>query len=246
MGRKAMEKYGQIRVGRRIYRSGKYTDPSFSGFTPVVCLTKSTKYGSLSPYVITGENGRNMENIWQFSKVYPKVPKSTQTYSRYDRRVIWDHPAETHVNDDGTLTKEYWVWRKKGMNSKDAIRYPVGFEHRHKCLYAISEDNPDEKLDYIQAREKIYVPLYIKCVQDLPQFIELKRRLQQGENLLIIEVDGPHEESIAYYKANYGVEDDFISRNTVLVTSENMKVLLNDSKHPFGHGYCLGMALLEF
>lgn len=239
-----MEKCGKIRVGRRIYGRG-YTDPSFPGFTPVICLTKSTQYGSLGPYVMTDENGRIIENVWQFSKVYPKVPKSTQRYSRYDPRIIWDHPAEIHVNDGGTLTEEYWAWRKKGMNCKDAVRYPVGFKCRHTCLYAISEDDPSEKLDYVQSRKKIYVPLYMKCVQHLPQFIELKRRLQHGENLLIIEVDGPHEESMPYYQAQYDVEDDFVSKNTVLVTPRNMELLLNDAKHPFGHGYCLGMALLD-
>lgn len=241
-----METPGQIRVGRRKYnRRVRYTDPSFSGFTPILCLTKSTAYGSLGPYVITDGKGRIMENIWQFAKVYTNVPKSTQKYSRYNSRVIWDHPAEIHVREDGTLTEEYWAWKKKGMTCKDAVRYPVGFHHRHKCLYSLSEENLEEKLDYIQSRKKIYLPVYTKCVQDLPQFIELKSRLERGENLLIIEVDGPHEESMPYYQENYGVEDDFISKDTVLVTSEHMRIMLNDSKHPFGHGYCLGMALLD-
>ena len=59
-----MERYGQIRVGRRKYARGGYTDPSFPGFTPIICLTKSTAYGSLSPYVIKDEKGRIMENVW--------------------------------------------------------------------------------------------------------------------------------------------------------------------------------------
>lgn len=238
-----MEPRGKIRVGRRIYKGG-YTDPSFPGFTRVICLTKSTKYGSLGPYVMTDKKGRIIENVWQFSKVYPKVPKSTQTYSRYDRKVIWQHPAEIHVNEDGSLTDEYWAWRNKGMVCEDAVRYPVGFKSRHTCLYALSEDNPSEELDYIQSRKRIYLPLYMKNVQHLPQFIELKQRVERGENLLIIEVDGPHEESMPYYQQKYGIEDDFITKQTVLVTHKNMDLLLNDTKHPFGHGYCLGMALL--
>ena len=39
--------------------------------------------------------------------------------------VIWEHPAETHVNDDGSLTPDYHTWREKGMNRKYAVRYPV-------------------------------------------------------------------------------------------------------------------------
>lgn len=240
-----MERRGQVRVGRRIYGRGGYRDPSFPGFTSILCLTKSTAYGSLGPYVLKDERGRIMENLWQFSKCYKSIPKSTQRYSKYDTRIIWDHPAEVHIREDGSLTDEYWAWRKKGMECKDAVRYPVGFHHRHKCLYALSEDNIEEKLGYIESRKKIYLPVYTKCVQDQPQFVELKSRLERGENLLIIEVDGPHEESMPYYKATYGVNDDFITKDMVLVTPEHMKLLLNDEKHPFGHGYCLGMALLD-
>ena len=164
-----MEMCGQIRVGRRIYLKGKSVDPKFSGFKSILCLTKSTAYGSLSPYAIKDEHGRNMENVWQFSKVYARVPKSTQRYSRFDHRIIWDHPAEFHIKD-GTLTDEYWIWREKGMNCKDAVRYPVGYKHRHKCLYALSDNNLEEKLDYVKSRKEIYLPLYKKCVQNLPQF----------------------------------------------------------------------------
>lgn len=53
-----------IRVGRCIYdRNGKRTDPSFEGFTPIVCLTASSAYGELGPYCLKDEYGRIMENI---------------------------------------------------------------------------------------------------------------------------------------------------------------------------------------
>ena len=62
---------------------------------------------------------------------------------------------------------------------------------------------------------------------------------------MIIEVDGPHQESLNYYKHTYGVSEDFIDKNTISVNENNMKIMLNDTKHPFGHGYCLAMALLD-
>lgn len=31
----------------------------------------------------------------------------------------------------------------------------------------------------------------------------------------------------------------------MLITKENISIMLNDTKHPFGHGYCLAMALLD-
>ena len=77
------------------------------------------------------------------------------------------------------------------------------------------------------------------------EFAELKKRYKSGEKLLIIEVDGPHQESMDYYKDKYGVDDDFIVNSTVLVNDKNMDILLNDPKHPFGHGYCIGWALFS-
>lgn len=234
---------GQIRVGRRIYKNG-VKDPIFKGFKPIVCLTKSTPYGDLGPYVLKDKENRIMENIWQFSKVYKKVPYSKQRYSRWDSRIIWEHPSETHVDSEGKPNDKYWFWRKKGMNAKEPIRYPVGKKYAKTCLYSLSEDL-HERLDYIEARKKIYVPLYSSLVQKQPKFKKLKKKLENGENLLIIEVDGPHQESLEYYQKEYGVSKDFIEESTMLATKENLNIMLNDPKHPFGHGYCLAAALLN-
>ena len=193
-----------------------------------------------------------MENIWQYSKVYSDVPKSKRRYSKYDDTVIWDHPAENHVikNTDGKqiLTPEYLAWRSKGSNCEYPIRYPVGFKHRHKCLFALK--STDEKidptpLDYIESRKQIYVPVYINLVKKEPQFNFLKDKLKNGENLLIIEVDGPHQESLGYYRGKYNTGNDFIKNSTMLCNQENLNIMLNDEKHPFGHGYCLAIALME-
>ena len=68
--------------------------------------------------------------------------------------------------------------------------------------------------------------------------------MQYGENLLIIEVDGPHSEAINYYQQKYNVKGDFIEQNTMLATPENLEIMLNDPKYPYGHGYCLANILL--
>ena len=235
-----------IRVGRCTYdRSGKRSDPSYPGFTPIVVLMKShSPYGELGPYILKDDDGRIFENIYQFSKVYRKVPETREYYSRYNVTTIWEHPAETHVDDNGNILPEYWLWRQKGMSNSDAVRYPVGFHYRHKCLYAIKDNNVDDKLDYIETRKQIYVPIYCKLVKKQPAFSKLKNRLAAGENLLIIEVDGPHQESLRYYREQYQADDTFIEDDTMLATDENLMVMLYDPKHPFGHGYCLAMALL--
>ena len=244
---------GEVRVGIK--------GVSYPNFTEIVVLTKSTKYGAIGPYVLRDEKGRIMENIWQFSKVYDDVPKSVQRYSRYDQTIIWDHPAEKHVDTkitmkpNGSKKKEikllpaYKNWRKKGMEAGNAIRYPVGMKHRHKCLFALAETEDgkinSKPLNYIESRKEIYVPLYQKLVRDHPMFLRLKKRLNNGENLLIVEIDGPHPESMSYYKEKYDVSDDFIQNGTILCTEKHLNIMLNDGKHLYGHGYALAEELLR-
>ena len=103
----------------------------------------------------------------------------------------------------------------------------------------------ETKLDYVASRKAIYVREYCKLVKKEPKFKELQKRVKKGENLMIIEVDGPHQESLDYYKVKYGVGNDFIVNNTMLINERNIKIMLNDTKHAFGHGYCLCMALLN-
>lgn len=251
---------GKVRVGRRKYnRDGTYTDPKYEGYKSIICMTKCSEYGSLSPYELKNENNQILENIWQFSKVYKKVPKTTQKYSRYSNKVIWKYDDETHIDDNNTLLlSSYWNWRTRGKNSLDAIRYPVGFSNMSKCLFAIKESdienlnkensinlNSIRKLNYIQARKEIYLQEYKNMVRTQKQFKELKKMLDDNINLLIIEVDGPHQETMNYYKQKYNVKNDFIVNDTIEVNQTNMSILLNDEKHPFGHGYCLGIELLD-
>lgn len=239
-----------IRVGRCIYdKKGKRTDPSYPGFTSIVVLMSShSEWGSLGPYNLKNEKGQIFENYYQYHRLYEKVPATTQYYSRWSDKVTWQHPAEVHIDPiTGEANEAYWKWREKGMNNKYYIRYPVGFSYRHNVKYTLwqNEKGEYEKLDYIQSRKRIYVKEYTRLVRQQPKFNELQDRLKSGENLLIIEVDGPCEEHMDYYKQKYGVSDDFIVNNTMLVTEDNMKIMLNDPLKPYGHGYCLAMALLD-
>ena len=256
-----------ISVGCRVYaRDGSFKDPSLAGHIPVVVMMKSHgKYYKLSPYELKDEQGRILENTWQNGKVYEKVPAVCITASRYSDRVIWQRGAETHVKIEAgdvdaadalrkrgaaALTAEYHQWRRDGMNAPDAIRYPVGFAARTKCLGAFADRDGEldgELLGYVVSRKRVYLPLYDRLAREHPLFAELLHLLELGRKLLIIEVDGPHYESLEHYRKSYGVVDTFITPNNTMAASyANLHVVLNDTRHPFGHGYALASALQNF
>lgn len=158
----------------------------------VYVLTKSTKYGSLGPYCLTDDHGVIMENVWQMSKIYKGViPRVTHTYSRWDRTEIWNHHPHVQIDKEGFVTDEYREWRKKGMECKYPLRYPVGYSKkiRGSCVGAIV-DLPEGKvkvnenttgsykvvnaLGYIDARKAIYLPLYVDLVKKQKQYNELQ------------------------------------------------------------------------
>ena len=233
-----------IRIGTIKYVHGQKVFPEYDGFKRIEVMTYSSKYGSIGPYCLKDKDGKIMENIWQSCKVYPKVPKSIQRYSRYNQHIIWNHPEEVHVDENDIPNEKYWKWREKLANNKYPVRYPVTFskEARASCIYSIWEGH---KYGYVDARKHVYKPVYIHLVKNTPQFKELQEMISKGINLLIVEVDGPREESLEYYKDKYDVSDDFIENRTILATEDNLNIMLNDTKHPFGHGYCLAMALLD-
>ncbi len=102
-----------------------------------------------------------------------------------------------------------------------------------------------ELLSYIEARKEIYLPIYVELARKQPKFEKLRKMLEKGQNLMIVEIDGPHQESLEYYRETYSVGDDWIEEDSIEASERNMDIMLSDGKHAFGHGYCLAMALKE-
>ena len=249
-----MATIGQVRVGRRIHHP-HFQEPSYPGFTPIVVMRNTHSYGKLSPYCIRVPvsgfpDGVIHENYWQFLKVYPQVPPRIVTLSEKDKTIAWTHEGCIQVDDQGDVTPEWDDWRIRGFSSENFIRFPNGSDPKDRaaCLYAktLNEDGTvsAERLDLIPARKKNYVKTYCENVQHHSLFKQLQLRLLSGENLLIIEVDGPHQESLDYYKQKYKVGHNFIVNSTILVTVETMIIMINDPRHSFGHGYALASKLL--
>lgn len=196
----------------------------------------------LSPYVLRNESGFLLENVWQFSKFYASVASQNIPMSRYHpERVIWNHPAEVHRNEDtGEPTEAYWKWREKGMKNTYAVRYPNGFDGRHKCLYTIwpDRDRPNQ-LSYVEARKQVYCGAYARLAPKTDAFKQLATLVAEGVNLLILEVDGPDptlrfEPYVRLSKESPGlIMDESVTR-----------MLLDDTRKPFGHGYVIAALIL--
>lgn len=237
-----------LRVGRVIYSGWKKILPAIEGWTTILVLSIGSEYWDLSPFFLKDEQGRLMENVWQFSKIYQEIPSINEKK--------WSYPAEKHLDEKGAILPEYWRWRHRGMTFQKPIRYPVGWKHRHNVVATLC--NPQdvdpskppslEIMGYVEARRKLYVPLYTRLLKQKPRFQQLRERFLRGERMLIVEVDGPHLESLGYYKKMYPVYpwDDWFEGETIDINPGSIHVLLSDTRHPFGHGYCMAMALLDW
>lgn len=122
---------------------------------------------SLGPVELSpGLHAKNMENAWQFSKVYKQ-----------------------HIDENGLIkVKEYLDWAMQGWNDTYAHRYPMGKGAKPefsikllpfgKCFidgsgYKIDEYLPVKKLSYIEARKELYIPFYSKAVSDSDAYNKL-------------------------------------------------------------------------
>lgn len=147
----------------------KINQIKMEGVDIVNSTSRSTNWSrGLSPfylgpvYLYNGNIAQNVENAWQFSKVY-----------------------SCHTDVKGNPTEEYWIWAKEGWSKKEAIRYPFGKDKKPE--YSLWDG---KKLSYIEARKVIYIPLYIKAVVPSEAFKKLKAIHQNKRKLYLLDFDG--------------------------------------------------------
>jgi len=122
----------------------------------------------LSPFYVgpvnlyDGKTSRNMENAWQYVKVYQR-----------------------YLGEDGEPTPEYFEWAARGWDSEIADRYPMG--KNAKPVYSYWDG---QHLDYITARKRIYIPLYASAVLDTVAFDTLEEMYNENEHIALWDSDG--------------------------------------------------------
>lgn len=123
----------------------------------------------LSPFVLPGGHlygdyyAANVENAWQASKVYPEF-------------------ADENQNPN----PEYFEWANKIWKDKFAHRYPMG--RGRKPLYSWWDG---EKLTYVEARVKIYIPIYARAVVQSDAYKQLLELYNtEKRDIYLIDFDG--------------------------------------------------------
>lgn len=152
----------------------------------------------LGPCRLYGEfTAQVMENAWQFSKVYP------------------EHQC------DGNPTAEYFEWAERGWSSRRANRYPMGKERDGEATTHWWNGEP---LSKIEARKRIYIPLYAERVIQQQFFNDVKALWEENKQ---------HEEFSLYLM-------DF---NAYEYGRMSFSEILNNPHQSMGHGFVLAMLL---
>lgn len=137
----------------------------------VINTTSSSKTWSrgLSPFFVgpvelpDGRISQNVENAWQYSKVYSKLG---------------------HFRN-GLVTQEWIDWSTNGFQKQLAERYPAG-------KGAIPEFSvyANKTLGYIESRILLYAPLYSNAVQKTTAFSKLKEIYESTGSVALVDYDG--------------------------------------------------------
>lgn len=168
---------------------------------PSIDVTSSGGNGSkFSPFLLgpvmlyDGLWSKNMENGWQYAKVYQQ-------------------------HENGEL--DYWKWAEEGWNSPRAVRYPMG-----KGAKPLNSMWAGERLGYIEARRRIYIPLYSQAVRfySYEAFLDLKDFAFYNKDIVIRDYD-----AYDHHALNYSWED-----------------VINDPSRKMGHGFVLAMMLENY
>lgn len=153
----------------------------------------------LSPFFLgpvdlyQGYKAYNIENAWQYSKVY-----------------------EYYLEDDGTVGERYFKWAQEGWNKVRADRYPMGRGMVPKFSFW-----DGEQLSYVEARKRIYIPLYSEAVKKTHAFDKLKRMYEDGGDLYLWDFDGYNHKALD-------------------LTFEQV---INDPNRKMGHAFVIAMLL---
>lgn len=121
----------------------------------------------LSPFIVgpvkvpgVGE-ALNLENAWQFSKVYPG-----------------------HLDNNGNVSDQWLAWAYSGISSAKPVRYPMG--RGTKPEFSLWDG---KRLGYIEAKRSVYFPIYRDLIKSSRVFLSLQEEILKGGQITIYDFD---------------------------------------------------------
>ena len=184
----------------------KFGEPPADGLV-IDVTSHSTDVGrGFSPFFLGpcplygGYMSQTMEAGWQFAKVFAQ-----------------------HVDRDCNPTSAYWAWATAGWRNPKAVRYPMG--KGAKPLYSLWDGH---RLDYIEARRRIYLPLYIRAVLETTAGNQAWRQLlkwrEEHDKIYLRDFDGYDHEA-------QGLD---------------LSGVLHNTARPMGHGFAILLMVTAF
>ncbi|HVI41273.1 MAG TPA: hypothetical protein VM577_11470 [Anaerovoracaceae bacterium] len=169
-----------------VYILGK-SDPAPEDAMVIDTTSRSRTWSrGLSPFFVgpveicEGLESLNVENAWQFSKVYKR-----HTIGRY------------------IVKGEYLEWAKAGFSDSFAHRYPMGrnakpeFSVKIKLLAEKPAHSDMQQLNYIEARKELYIPFYSKAVKESDAYKKLEDLFyNERQDIYLRDFDGYNHKAL--------------------------------------------------
>lgn len=149
----------------------------------------------LGPVVIPNRplKALRVENAWQYSKVYPE-----------------------HADSNGDPNVWWYFWSANGFSKPRGERYPKG-----KTAIPLYCYWNKKKLDYLESRLNVYIPIYAKAARDSGWFKWLEDKYKTDGHITLWDYDG----------------------YDYLAEGKTLEDCIRDLSRPLGHAFVLALML---
>lgn len=124
-----------------------------------------------------GATAPNLEVLWQCGKVFPHHDEGGQPTAAF-----FEYRDGMYAAAPGSIPKPVMrhPYRQFGYDADDMMYWPLWN----------SETGEYEPLSYVEGCKKVYVPAYAKLVANTPTLAYMKRLLEEGKKIALLDFDG--------------------------------------------------------
>lgn len=242
----------KVDVTTSVY-TNQVEEHDLSDYTIVNVTQRCKTWGNLSPMKlgpVTSYDGKDckiFEEFYQCSKVYPCMDDNGRPNAQYFkwRDECYNHDLTTHTARE---------LRHPQFNAHPES--PKKHYEHNDCVYAVYFDEDKNKLvstnSYVETRKKIYIKGYAHLVTKTEEFKELKRLIDEGKKIAILDFDcynyySDEVKMKEYKKYEKKCKDNGIEVERTPADYLNIKTMKDVINCPFllaGHGVVI-KALLQ-